>query len=72
MFRGTKPEAQPRTLRSIAESKGTSSNFESESVPPTPPYNDKAQVSTETVSSASRPVHSSADKSPFRNTTSRG
>ena len=68
MFRSVKPEAQPRTLRSIAESHGTSSNFEAESVPATPPYNDKAQVSTNTVSQAARAVHTSADKSPFKNT----
>ena len=70
MFRSVKPETQPRTLRSIAEGKAMSSNMQTQAVPPTPPYNDKAQVSTSTVSSASRPVHSSADKSPFKNSTS--
>lgn len=70
MFKGSKPSGQPRSLRSIVESKNESGAF-----PPEPPlpeddygraYRDEAQTaSTERVEQAARTA-TPAEKSPFK------
>ena len=69
MFRGPKPEAQPRSLRSIAESKVDPANVRAQAPSPNDaPYEDRAQAaSTARVADAGRPSSTSADKTPFRN-----
>lgn len=68
MFKGVKPPGQPRTLRTIIESKNSSGGFP----PPAPlpedqhkgEYKEANQAATEGIGRAARTA-SGAEKSPF-------
>ena len=67
MFRGARPEGQPRTLRSRAEDKNGPANFTTVTVPAhvrPPPYADPAEAA-KSQAQARRPLDV-ATPSPFK------
>lgn len=73
MFRGKRPTAQPRTLRGIAEDKGTvpkgfdgSDNYHAGMIDPDSDhsYEDKAEQARASVSEANKPA--GANPNPFQ------